>query len=61
MISERLGHSVVSFTLDKYGHLYEKADQQAANKVGDLLVEAKAKANVRQPLDNEAKVDAPAG
>ena len=35
MISRRLGHSSTSFTLDKYGHLFDDAGSQAA-----LAVEA---------------------
>lgn len=40
VISERLGHASVAFTLDRYGHILPGADQQAAQKfataVGDL-------------------------
>lgn len=37
VISRRLGHASVAFTLDKYGHLMPKADAGAANAVAALV------------------------
>ena len=36
-ISKRLGHSSVSFTMDRYGHLAADADSEAANAVAGLV------------------------
>jgi integrase len=36
-ISRRLGHASVSFTLEQYGHLFENADDDAADAAADLL------------------------
>ncbi|MBM7635586.1 tyrosine-type recombinase/integrase [Streptococcus saliviloxodontae] len=36
-ISERLGHSNISITLDIYAHLSEKRDQETAEKFGQIL------------------------
>lgn len=40
MISERLGHSSVSFTMDTYGHLMPGAQQSAASAIDDIMAEA---------------------
>ncbi len=37
MICKRLGHSSVSFTYDRYGHLMPKADSDAAAAVATLV------------------------
>jgi integrase len=37
MISERLGHSRVSFTIDTYAHLFPGMDEEAARRVGATL------------------------
>lgn len=39
-ISVRAGHSSVAFTLDRYGHLYERADDSISDRLDDLLGEA---------------------
>lgn len=36
-ISRRLGHASVAFTLDRYGHLFDRAGETAAQAIGDLL------------------------
>jgi len=35
-ISRRAGHSSVAFTLDRYGHLFENADEAVADRLDDL-------------------------
>lgn len=37
VISARLGHSTVAFTLDQYSHLLPNADEEAAEQLGRLL------------------------
>jgi integrase len=37
IVSRRLGHAPVSFTLDKYSHLMPDDDQQAAVAVAALV------------------------
>jgi len=37
VISDRLGHASVSFTLDRYGHLYNERRQRAAHTLDTLL------------------------
>jgi integrase len=37
LVSERLGHSTVAFTLDVYAHVLPKADKEAAERVAELL------------------------
>jgi integrase len=37
MISERLGHSKVAFTMDTYAHLFPGMDEEAARRVGETL------------------------
>ena len=37
VISKRLGHSSTSFTLDRYGHLFEDAGSQAASAVAAMV------------------------
>ncbi|WP_175552356.1 hypothetical protein [Seinonella peptonophila] len=37
MISERLGHSSISITMDTYSHLMPKMQQEAAQKLDDFL------------------------
>jgi len=36
-ISVRAGHSSVAFTLDRYGHLYEDAEDQIPERLDALL------------------------
>ena len=36
-IAKRLGHASAAFTQDRYGHLFEDADSQAAAAVGAML------------------------
>jgi integrase len=40
IVSRRLGHASVSFTLDKYSHLMPDDDQQAAVAVAALVDKA---------------------
>lgn len=37
MVQERLGHSAISITLDRYSHVTESMQQPAADKIDDLL------------------------
>ncbi|KON90220.1 integrase [Sporosarcina globispora] len=44
IISERLGHSDIRITMNTYGHVLRKADQEAANKLDSLFAyKSKAK------------------
>jgi integrase len=45
VVSERLGHSTVAFTLNTYAHVIEGMDQAAARKIGTALQSALAKAD----------------
>jgi integrase len=45
VVSERLGHSTVAFTLNTYAHVIEGMDQAAARKIGTALQNALAKAD----------------
>ena len=40
LIARRLGHASASFTLDRYGHLFEQAGSQAASAVAAMVDEA---------------------
>jgi integrase len=42
IISERLGHSDIRVTMNTYGHAFQKADQEAANKLDSLFVKKQA-------------------
>jgi integrase len=37
VLSERLGHATVGFTMEVYGHLYDEQHQEAALSVSELL------------------------
>ena len=37
LVSERLGHSTVAFTLDVYAHVLPRDDKLAAEQVAELL------------------------
>jgi integrase len=37
LIAKRLGHSSSAFTMDRYGHLFETADSQAASAVAQMV------------------------
>ena len=37
IVSQRLGHSSVSFTLDTYGHVIDEMERSAADMMGTLL------------------------
>ena len=37
VIADRLGHSSVRTVLDVYGHLYEGADEAAAERLGEQI------------------------
>jgi integrase len=41
-VSVRAGHSSVSFTLDRYGHLYEDRSDDLADRLDDLLTPKRA-------------------
>ncbi|WP_339803294.1 site-specific integrase [Paenibacillus sp. FSL R5-0744] len=40
VVSERLGHSSITITLDRYSHLFPTMQQEAAEKLDDLLKSA---------------------
>ncbi len=44
IVSERLGHATVAFTLDTYTHAVEGMDKDAAAKIGAALQAAMTKA-----------------
>jgi integrase len=48
VVSERLGHATVAFTLDTYTHAVEGMDRDAAIKIGATLQTALAKADKGQ-------------
>jgi integrase len=37
VLSERLGHASIGITLDTYSHVVPALDEEAANKVADLI------------------------
>uniref|UniRef100_UPI00389915B7 tyrosine-type recombinase/integrase n=1 Tax=Paenibacillus guangzhouensis TaxID=1473112 RepID=UPI00389915B7 len=45
LISERLGHSNISTTMNIYGHALQSADRDAANKLDSLVPPKKEKRN----------------
>ncbi|BFH11521.1 site-specific integrase [Paenibacillus melissococcoides] len=45
LISERLGHSSISTTMNVYGHALQKADKEAANKLDSIVPRKKEKKN----------------
>lgn len=45
LISERLGHSNISTTMNIYGHALQSADKDAANKLDPLVPQKKEKKN----------------
>lgn len=49
-VSTRAGHSSTSFTLDRYGHLYEGADAESIARLDALIADGSPalRANVRQ-------------
>ena len=38
IVSARLGHATVALTLDVYSHVLPQADQEAADRIAELLV-----------------------
>ena len=46
-ISRRLGHSKVSTTTDKYGHIMRKADEAAANCIADVIFDEPKEKNIK--------------
>jgi integrase len=51
-ISERLGHSSSSFTLDRYGHLLDGIQQEAARRMDQALGAAVQKERISRGLAN---------
>lgn len=41
-IQERLGHSSITVTLDRYGHLFPKLDELLTGRLDDLYNDAQA-------------------
>jgi integrase len=48
-VSERLGHSSITITLDRYSHLFPTLQQEAAEKLDELLNSAAAALQTVQP------------
>jgi integrase len=46
-VSTWAGHSSVSFTLDRYGHLYDEHGDDAADRLDVLLSQARPSAEIR--------------
>ena len=44
IVQERLGHSNISMTLDRYSHVTESMEPEAAGRLEELLVQATAQA-----------------
>lgn len=51
-IQERMGHSSVTVTLDRYGHLYEGLDGRIADGLDELLRESRGLAAASAPRQN---------
>ncbi|MDP9389117.1 MAG: site-specific integrase [Actinomycetota bacterium] len=45
-VARRLGHTSVSFCLDRYGHLFPEAEDEVADRLGALIVAPEADAEV---------------
>lgn len=45
MVSKRLGHSSVAFTLQTYVHVLEEDDQDAADAMGEIMNPKRQKAS----------------
>lgn len=45
-VQSRAGHSSVTFTLDRYGHLYPDADTALADRLGEAMAAARDEGNV---------------
>jgi integrase len=65
VIADRLGHASVRTVLDVYGHLYEGADQEAAERLDQRIVshnhipvetQSRAAANAQQMLTRSSEV-----
>jgi hypothetical protein len=62
VISERLGHASVAFTLQTYGHLIPGMDRDAAATVADLILSSTQKGPgtvVPDPSANKAANNGP--
>jgi integrase len=60
VIQERLGHSSIRTTLDVYGHLFPSLEERLADRLDDLLLEAKPNA-VDLKTQTRAHVEATIG
>jgi len=45
-VSRRAGHTSVSFTFDRYGHLFPEADQSVADRLDALIADGQKTDNV---------------
>jgi Phage integrase family len=67
VISERLGHASVAFTLQTYGHVIPGMDREAAATVADLILTSTQKGpgtvipdpSANKPANNGPQSDAP--
>ena len=48
-IQERLGHSSITVTLDRYGHLFPKLDETLTARLDDLRLTASTEIGRRRP------------
>jgi len=55
VISDRLGHASVSFTLDRYGHLYNERRQRAAHTLDTLLGSEESKESDHSPAEDDTE------
>ena len=52
MIQEMLGHSSITITLDRYGHLFPNAHESLAERLDGTFVSAEAE----QPVNNVIEI-----
>jgi integrase len=50
VIADRLGHTSVRTVLDVYGHLYEGADQSAAERLNEQIESLSRRTRARGPV-----------
>ena len=60
MIADRLGHSSVRTVLDVYGHLYEGADEAAAERLDEQIASYASKARPGRCCQNSENEESPA-
>lgn len=53
VVSERLGHSSVAFTLDTYAHIIPGMQEAAADLFGEMLLEPDTPDDPADPAESE--------